>query len=61
MVKFFVCYREPDLAIDVVTVNTKTPVLYDVSKARSVMGETEKQVNSLHDDRGDDWEDKINK
>jgi len=53
--------REPDLTLDVVTVNTKVPVLYDASKARSVMAETERHMDSLHDDHGDDWEDKVNK
>ncbi|XP_060565534.1 KAT8 regulatory NSL complex subunit 3-like isoform X2 [Ruditapes philippinarum] len=50
---------EPDIPLDVVTVHTKMPTTYDISKARSVMNETEKQLSSLRDERGDDWEDKV--
>ena len=61
LIYIFSINREPDLTLDVVTVNTKVPVLYDASKARSVMAETERHMDSLHDDHGDDWEDKVNK
>lgn len=54
-----VFYREPDLPLDVVTVHAKMPTTYDIGKARSIMNETEKQLSSLRDERGDEWEEKI--
>lgn len=52
-------YREPDVPLDVMTVHAKMPTTYDITKARLVMNETEKQLSSLRDERGDDWEDKV--
>ncbi|WAR22154.1 KANL3-like protein [Mya arenaria] len=52
---------EPDIQIDVESVTPVMPVMYDTSKARSLMCEVERQVLSLHDDRGDEWEDKVNR
>lgn len=54
-------YREPDIPIDVVTVHPRMPTTYDVNKAKSIMKETEKQLNSLKDDKHDNWEDKLNR
>ena len=57
----FIDRREPDLPLDVVTVPSKLPPAYEVSKARSIMNECEKHVSGLRDDSTEDCEDRVNR
>ncbi|KAH3789566.1 KAT8 regulatory NSL complex subunit 3-like [Dreissena polymorpha] len=52
---------EPDILLDVVSVPTQIPAIFETGKSHNAMSDVEKQLSALHDDRGDEWEDNLNR
>lgn len=56
------CCTRPTDEIDVTMDEDVTPAMYDISKAKALMSDCERQVSLLcpdHADDGDEWEDHI--